>query len=279
MANLKISGITTEDARIKVMDDDIYIGYKDVVAGAYQIVFPDQRPNIDPDDDFTGTNGDPPDDTKWQIIEGAPDIQSNNLSMVHAGGSVSRHELRSRFVLTGDFHIRFLANLSAVPAANWSYIQMNVYDLGRQNGFTTQIRSQSDGYQYINRTRYDNGVYTQTGDTYMGAWDAAGVALIRSGSSFGYYANQSGVWYFKSWEVSDGMTGDVKVDLISNNAGSFPALTNVITEFEMVSGEVVVAGTWPVHVYGVSDRNGDTIGYGDVESVGTSDPIDINEWI
>jgi hypothetical protein len=288
MANLKISGTTNEACRIKIMDDDIFIGYKDVSAGAYSIVFPDQRPDVNPDDDFIGTNGDPPDADKWQILAGAPEIQSNNINMVNTEGISTVHTMKSRWVLTGDFYIRLRCNLTGIPHVygdsgdDYSYLQIKALSLDDQNGATSYIRTAGSASINGHRThiyKVTGGVWSDHQEINMGnTWNDAGLGIKRAGSSYHMYRYNSGVWYDSGVAFTGGYTEDVKITIRGYNGTNFPGGTYVLYSFDMVSGETVVSGTWPVHVYGVSDNTRQTIGYADIPSYETNDVVDIIEY-
>ena len=146
------------------MDDLKYIGYKDVSAGAYQVVFPDQRPAGDPSDDFTGDNGDPPDDTKWQIMSGTPEIQSNSLSMAHSSGSDIRDILLSRSVITGTFNVELFTNLTGTTNTSGWYVMLSMLDLDGLNGGRIAM---SQG-KYLRVYKVTNGTSSQTWESYSG---------------------------------------------------------------------------------------------------------------
>ena len=281
MANLKISGVTSEDARIKIMDDDVYIGYKDISTGAYSVVFPDQRPAVNPDDDFTGDNDDPPDSTKWQVISGDPTIQSNKLSMTHDSSEGNVEQIMSRFVLTGDFSINMRADQTAVPESNYTQLDLRVTSLDLLNGGAILIRTQSDSSSgaYIVTYKITNGVWAEIDETYMGhSFFNAGVGINRSGSAFATTRSTGGGWSVNSGHDFTGITDDVKVTIASRHTSVLPAVTHLVDSFEMVSGETVVSGTWPVHIYGVSDNTDQTIGYANIPSIETNDAVDIIEY-
>jgi len=81
------------------------------------------------DDDFTGTNGDPPAPQRWTIYKGSPTIQSNQLYMTSnpENGITSKHHLIGDFVATLDYD---LATYPTPYVSNWIhwFRIINVYD-------------------------------------------------------------------------------------------------------------------------------------------------------
>jgi len=278
MGNIKISGTTNQNARVSVFTDDEYLGYKDITTGAYSIVMRHPQPDVPTlSDDFTGTNGNPPDADRWQIMQGSPEIQSNNLYLNILAASETTHEMRSRYVLSGNLSIEMPFDLTGLTNNGDWYLQLSVLDPERMNGGKIYVRHG----RYIHTLKVTDGVETETDNMFMGdAWNAGGIKIVRSGSNWNTYRKDAGSWWHNgdhNW--IDGYTGNVKVEVKAWHANSFPAIDPDVLSVDILSGTPVVSGTGSadLNVF-ARTSNGEILGYGSVTAIDTSDAVSITEW-
>lgn len=278
MGNIKISGTTSQAARISVFTDCEYLGYKDVTTGAYSIVMRHPQPYVATlTDDFTGTNGNPPDADRWQLLQGSPEIQSNNLYLNIPDSAGVYHEMQSRYVLSGNFRIEMPVDLTGQNNTNGWCLQLSVLDPERQNGGRVYIMYG----RRIRTVKVINGVDTQTDDEYMGTtWNNAGVGLYRTGSTW------QGIRRIPSWAVligsdwADGYTGPVKVEVKAWHDTALPLFNPPVSSVDVVYGTPVVSGTGSsdLHLFATILATGETKAYGKVTAIDTEDALDLTEW-
>lgn len=278
MGNVKISGTTNQNARASVFTEHEYLGYRDI-SGSYSIVMCHPQPYIATlDDNFNGTNGNPPDADRWQILQGDPEIQSNNLYLEHVAISgTTRHEMRSRYVLSGNVRMEMLIDLTGQNnSSNW-YLQISVLDLERQNGGRIYVRQG----RYIHTVKVVDGVETDVGNIFMGAtWNSAGIGIRRDGDH----------WYSLRWspgwsnnidhDWTGGHTGNVKVEIKSWHGDTLPAFDPSITSVDVATGTAVVSGTGSADMYlfATVTGTGETKAYGKVTAIDTGDSVNLTEW-
>jgi hypothetical protein len=272
MSNFKISGTTNEDVRIKINYENLYLGYKDITAGNYQVVFADQRPAIDPDDSFDGTNGDPPDSEKWTILEGAPEQQSGNLECVHPSGSQSVHQIRSNYLIGGNFNIETRWDLTGVTNTDGWYLDFKVLDSSNNGYMTRQLYGRRSRVYSIT-----SGVASQISDMYHGSSIIqGGYRILRSGSEFSYYYwHESFPAFIGPSSQYNGTTDNIRVYLRSYNIGTYPAVTQKIHYINMNSGTIISSVDQLVDISAKSNSTGQILSYGDVLSIETEDAVDI----
>jgi hypothetical protein len=185
------------------------------------------------DDDFTGSNGDPPDKQKWyqhQVLNPS-DIQNNKLNMTVTGSGDDRYSgVRSTFRLTGNFSVTMDFDLVTYPSTQrWEVV--------------IQLWNPSNDYRYSMgrhyRTGYNNHAYAAF--KYEGSWvwdtdpttDTSGkVRIIRQGTNMycAYWQPDTGWTALASWSGVD--TGDLEVRLwLATHDPSYPAAEANIDNF------------------------------------------------
>lgn len=155
------------------------------------------------DDDFTGTDGDPPNSTFWKTgysdndtdwdHSGVISIQSNELDMSIPTAKVTAPFVSSKYFLTGDFDIQVDFGLDATPSPDtgWSF---GLFITGLQGDPFGQAT-----YAYMDREIASRGPYRAS--TYNGGASQGGSAdlsgklrMARTGSSLVMY-----YWNGSSW--------------------------------------------------------------------------------
>jgi len=277
-----ISGTSAKDARVFVYtapdstsEYEEFLGYKDITAGDYSIVIPETRPDPILDDDFNGTNGDPPDSTIWNISQGDPVIDNNDLYLEHVASSGVTHEIKSTFTLTGNFQIDLPFDLTGQNNTNGWYLQLSVIDAAGQNGGRIYAR-------YGRRVRtfsVSGGSDTQEGDLNMGAsWNSAGVRLSRSGSSWTSGRKSGATWYNNIGHNFTGTTNDVKVEIKSWHNVGLPAFDPHVTYMYTVTGDPVLSGAVMLNIFATVTGTGETSCYGSVEAAESTESVNLNEY-
>lgn len=82
------------------------------------------------DDQFTGSNGDPPAPLKWTVESGNPTIQNNRLRMIRTASGTSTDEVISTYTIAGDFDILIRFELDSPPATNNWYFNFGLRPMG-----------------------------------------------------------------------------------------------------------------------------------------------------
>ena len=106
----------------------------------------------DANDDFTDTNGSPPNTTFWDIKEGSPTIQNNKL---HTSTALGEESLTSAYYLRGNFEVSVMGTLSTYPTT-YSGAESFEHLLG------LMFTNEADRYCYIARANNDE-LATQSG--------------------------------------------------------------------------------------------------------------------
>jgi len=277
-----ISGTSNKDARVYVYTTDEsdseytqLLGYKDITAGNYSIVMPETRPAPITDDDFTGTNGDPPNSAIWEILQGDPVIDNNDLYMEHPAGSGIIHEIRSKFWLSGDFRVDVAFNFSGQTNSNGWYAQLSMIDASGENGG----RAYGMYGRRIRAVKVISGVDTQTFDTYMGtSWNTAGVSLARGGSGWVTRRKSGASWYHNIGGDFTGTTNDVRIEIKTWHVGGLPAFNPYVQYMETVAGDPIRGGNVIVNIFAVASGTNDTDNYGSVQAGETTDAVTINQY-
>jgi len=126
---------------IDIVDDEVYI-----TAG---------NPAIEStylSDDFTGSNGDPPDPKKWNIISGSPDIQNNTLELTQIGTGTADY-VTTTYLIGGGRHGSTQVDIS-VDFELMNYVAINSWGIDLViNGYET-----GNPYAYV-RFGYWGGQY------------------------------------------------------------------------------------------------------------------------
>jgi len=157
-------------------------------------------------DDFTGTNGDPPNTDKWTETDSdnVMDIQSNKLHFDGVGAGLRTSSVLSRFLFDGtsafDIQIDFDLLTWTTPSSNDNYVRLQI---GRISGgeYTWMARQQGTGGATNRMRLYGNGgtndsAWNWTGTTgkFRFTWDGTSVlkAYVWTGSQWEWNGNTSG---------------------------------------------------------------------------------------
>lgn len=207
---------------------------------------------VDSNDDFTGTNGNPPDPSLWDIRFGSPTIQSNQMYTSTASGEES---IASDYWLRGDFEVTITGSLASYNTT-YSGAESFEHFLG------LLFPNESDRYCYVARANSDE-LATQSGINnfhvasykagmvieYATSATASGGGLIddyeftmsRAGDniSFYYTTTQSGTVFLDTVQMFD---TPCKLMLgLKNTLGS--TVTANFDDVEYVSGETITYQT------------------------------------
>lgn len=185
---------------------------------------------IDPDDSFTGPDGDPPEPDRWSLV-GSPDIQSNKCRLTTASGE---ERITSRFLLRGDFDIQIDFDLVDYPATEgWNS--------------SLRVRNPTNGYWIIANRKYHTSHYyqcsyfdgTQHHGTVYSTSDITGkLRLARSGSTVTAYK-----WNGSSWDAMDNAwtglgTADLYAEYVVTRYTGNPTHTVDVDNFTVTSGSI-----------------------------------------
>ena len=181
---------------------------------------------IDPDDDFTGTDGDPPDTDRWTETDASNkmSIVSNALDFDSSEAADTTSYIESTFNLSGDFDIQVDFDIADYgnPSSGFHYIRLHVADGGGyEAGNFCEImaaRQSSTSYWVV------NGNVTAFTSVSRSV-DSGKFRIVRSGSTItGYIWNAS----LSRWEwngstsgftFSESHTNDLCVVLYSRQEG------------------------------------------------------------
>jgi hypothetical protein len=143
------------------------------------------------EDNFTGSNGDPPNGRKWVIENGSPDIQSNQLEMYTSGGSGNGEIVKSRCVLTGDFDVVVYFDFSSGEPDSNSYnasLEFRIDDTHKCYVAANYFWGRAWQTGFI-----DGGGWTYRSDPRTNTYGA--LRMVRSGNSFTpYQRDGTGNW-------------------------------------------------------------------------------------
>jgi len=206
-----------------------------------------------PDDDFTGGNGDPPNTSRWSVIEGSPDVQSNKLYGQTSSGD---EYIKSVYVLPSDFDIQVDFEISSLPAIVTSAIVLRVETAA---GHFVQATRQygnplAAGENHYYTSQLYSGSWTNTGGTTS---DNQGkLRIVRSeGVCTQYFWNGSGWTQIGS---THSLSGNVNVKLGFDRGGSNPTLQAYVDNFAINSGFV----DWPQGTFPLRKKIAITTGDG-----------------
>ena len=170
----------------------------------------------DYEDDFTGTNGDPPNTDKWTETDtdNVMDIQSNKLHFDGEGSGLKTSSVLSHFLFDGnsafDIQIDFDLITWTTPSSDDNYVRLQI---GRISGgeYVWMARQQGTGGA-TNRMRLvgsggtNDSAWNWTGTTgkFRFTWDGTSVlkAYVWTGSQWEWNGNTSG------YTCSENFAGD-----------------------------------------------------------------------
>jgi hypothetical protein len=150
--------------------------------------------SFDPDDDFTGSNGDPPDTdrwTAWTAVDGKCDIQSNKLRMYsNTYGGLAK--LTNNADFNGDFSISIEWINSASAASVPVYWYIDIYN--STNGYRVRFSNGNDAGQsydnYIFVTQY-NGSWSTTYAYHDTTFLIGKLQFVRTGNSLAVWVDEN----------------------------------------------------------------------------------------
>jgi hypothetical protein len=157
----------------------------------------------DYEDDFTGTNGDPPDPNKWEENDATNslDIQSNKLHFDGEGSGNKISYVVSRFEFNGNSAFDLQADFDLLtwtsPSSNDNYVRFQV---GTATTYTWMARQQGSGGSTNRMRLYGNGgtnnsAWNWTGTTgkFRFTWDSSTLkAFVWTGSQWEWNGNTAG---------------------------------------------------------------------------------------
>jgi len=138
-------------------------------------------------DTFAGTNGNPPDITKWEVLSGSPTIQSNALELTQVGSSGTEEQIRMTHTILD------------------SYMDISV-DFELIN------------YAAVEDWGIDLVMYSDVGVVYEGQERFSKYAHVR----YGYWGGEYG---YQCWTSSSGTT-DKMIGVIPHTTGKLRILVN-----------------------------------------------------
>jgi hypothetical protein len=168
------------------------------------------------EDNFIGSDGDPPDTSVWSVQEGTPVIDTNQLEFLVNSGT-TEETVKNKKLIAGDFEIYIDLNVSEEPAQdNWKfglevkkspteYFQVNrEYD--NVNFQDVVIRTADGGGETVFRIS-DNPSITKlkikkTGNTFRG-WYWDGTEFVQIGSDVDVGLSPDQFWIYMVAETKN----------------------------------------------------------------------------
>jgi len=180
----------------------------------------DERTTSEAGDDFTGTNGDPPERTKWQVLgpAGYFEIQSNELHCSSSDTSVMAAMLA---LLKGDFQIQIDVNDLSAGTTDWNGLIFEIRDVDDLSNTLAYIQAgrhtSGGGDAWFANTKnagsWGTGVYVSRSNNY------GKLRFTRSGSNLtAEYQDGAGSWTSlfsnRTW-----VNADLRLDIKVNRTG------------------------------------------------------------
>lgn len=175
---------------------------------------------IDPDDDFTGNDGDDIDFDRWIMADPDCDIQSNKCYMEETGAYC---RINTRTVFQGDFDIQVdFSDLLNSNAYSWT-VEMTAVSV--IDGHWVKIRRCYDAAQYYRPQSYDGSTHTLTS---FGTSDSSGkFRLTRVGTTVKTWRWTGSAWSEVAEDTYDAIgSDDIYIQLSCGSWGGNP-LTKV----------------------------------------------------
>ncbi len=165
----------------------------------------------DVNDDFTGTNGDPPDVLKWTEVDpdDAMNIQSNKLSFDGLGSGNKISSAWSKHQLSGDFDVQvdWTIDTWTRPNTSDSYLGWLELRYGSTYVYLARQGSSADNRVRLFGTGGTNEVWSWTGTS-------GKMRFVQSGSTLTAY-----VWTGSQWEWNGNTAGIACSEDFSGGAG------------------------------------------------------------
>ena len=195
-------------------------------------------------DDFTGVDGDQANTDLWQTNESTnfeAKINSNKLLLRNTVSSQGSANVKSRFLISGDFDIE--AHFSSL-SLNTSMATAQFYLTGVDTNYNfVMFRRYSTNHgNYIGTNYYSGGWGTE--NRYTSSATDVKLRITRSGSTVNYYRNVGSGWVLQDTRSSV-YTGDIAVRPGIMQSESNGLLSANVDDFIINSGDVV----WPPKTY------------------------------
>ena len=197
-------------------------------------------------DDFTGTDSDPPDPDLWtinQTLGGGTSIQSDKLNLVSTGGDDAG--VFGNYMLTGDFDIQVDFNLTTYPSTNaWGHY-LYILEDGLWVNSVFVSKEYSGGLHRYHSRLVEGGATHE--EAYSNSSDTEGkFRIVRSGSTIITYRWNGSSWTTLDTYASNLVNGDVQIYLSINAWTGNPSCEGNFDNFTINSGTVIwPAGTFP----------------------------------
>lgn len=193
------------------------------------ITSPLVQEQTDYSDDFTGSDGNPPDSSKWEIIAGSPEISSNRLREDTPGD-----DLRSVFYFEGDFDVQIDFDVTGTPETDsWNLVLKAYIDSTHQVYFGPAYYSSNKKYQ----RGYVNGGSWSYGAVDSRAQDSGKIRIVRTGNAFDVYYWNGSSWTQHGSSVTIGNINDrVYIGLLIGQWDGNPSATGYFDNFIINSG-------------------------------------------
>jgi hypothetical protein len=236
----------------------------------------------DYDDDFTGTNGDPPDPDKWTETDStnSMDIQSNKLHFDGEGAGNYTSYVASRFKFDGnsafDLQIDFDLLTWTSPSSNDNYVR---FDVRNGSQYTWMARQQGTGGATNRMRLYGSGgtndsAWNWTGTTgkFRFTWDGSTLkAFVWTGSQWEWNGNPAG------YSCSETYNGDeVYVFLLFEQEATGGDVEATFDNFQINSGHVIYTVNRKKVAFTTS--NGTTQCYAEVDDFNVADE-EVFYWV
>ena len=182
-------------------------------------------------DDFNGTNGDPPNETYWDVIGTYTqfDIQSNQLYQECADGEDSH--LDSNFEVSGDFDIRVDCLRDVYPWQGSGWWQFQFRAIVDDNDYMTIARGVQGNDHTFWATGKNNGV--SFNETQNQNFTDFTLRIVRSGSTWTCY------WNANLMTTQNSMSTSPIYVTIGCNSGNYnqgTARSQYWDDFQLVQG-------------------------------------------
>jgi len=189
-----------------------------------------------PNDSFEGINGDDPDPDRWVISKGEPELHNGRL---HFDTSSGKEQVKSKYLLSGDFDIQVDWNIDNIVVQEWWISQLILYFPQNNNHWCYAGRGFSSVGSFF-RGRYNNG----GSNTTVQSSDAGDIKdyslrLVRTGDLIFFYYKTTGDWI--SLGNQQMYATDCEVAVYLTNGDTNPSVSGFVDNFVVNHGEFV----WP----------------------------------
>jgi hypothetical protein len=179
------------------------------------------------DDDFTGTNGDLPDITRWEDVlladPGVGVINNNKLRLsITSGAAQKKIGYGNLYTFPGDFDVQVdWTKVVGGSTANWGgSLRVVILDGVNTDWNYTVGRLYSSGQ----KIRYQRFAPTQQYDEFLTAINSGKFRLTRTGTSIDGY-HDIGAGWVQQYDNFPDSAGTVQIQLILTSGESNPAAT------------------------------------------------------